>query len=80
MPAGEDGFLILEARPGTLRLLPEPAAETPIWGYNGAVPGPLLRYVKGEEVKVRLVNRLAQPTSLSWPGVRIAMQWTASAV
>ncbi len=67
-----NGFVVLEARPGTLRLLPEPAAETPIWGYNGAVPGLPLRYKKGEEVKVRLVNRLAQPTSLTWPGVRIA--------
>ena len=67
-----DGFIILEARPGMLRLVPEPAAETPVWTYDGEVPGPLLRYKKGEEVKVRLVNRLAQHTSLTWPGVRIA--------
>jgi FtsP/CotA-like multicopper oxidase with cupredoxin domain len=66
-----DGFLVLEGRPATLRLLAEPAAQTPVWGYNGEVPGPLLRYKKGEEVKVRLVNRLAQQTSLTWPGVRI---------
>jgi FtsP/CotA-like multicopper oxidase with cupredoxin domain len=67
-----DGFVVLEARPGTLRLLPDPAAPTPIWTYNGEVPGPLLRYKKGEEVKIRLVNRLAQQTSLTWPGVRLA--------
>jgi FtsP/CotA-like multicopper oxidase with cupredoxin domain len=67
-----DGFIVLEAKPATLRLLPEPAAKTPVWGYDGEVPGPLLRYKKGEEVKIRLVNRLAQPTSLTWPGVRIA--------
>lgn len=70
--AGGDGFRILEARAGALRLVAEPAAKTAIWGYNGQVPGPLLRVKKGEEVKVRLVNRLAQPTSLSWHGVRIA--------
>ncbi len=69
---GSDGFLVLGAAPATLRLLPEPAGETPVWAYNGEVPGPLLRYRKGEEIKVRLVNRLEQPTSLSWPGVRIA--------
>ena len=67
-----DGFMILEARPATLRLLPEPATETPVFAYNGAIPGPLLRYKKGEEVKIRLVNGLTQPTSLTWPGVRIA--------
>jgi len=71
-PVGPDGFHILEAHEGSLRLHPEPAAETAVWGYDGEVPGPLLRIKKGEEVKVRLVNRLAQPTSLSWHGVRIA--------
>ncbi len=70
-PAGEDGVRSLEAREGALRLKAEPAAETPIWGYDGQVPGPLLRVKKGEEVKVRLVNKLAQPTSLCWHGVRI---------
>lgn len=70
--APQDGFRILEAREGKLRLLPEPAAPTAVWGYDGEVPGPLLRCKKGEEVKVRLVNKLAQPTSLAWHGVRIA--------
>ena len=35
-----NGFRILTAEPGTLRLLPEPAATTTVWGYDGAVPGP----------------------------------------
>ena len=67
----QDGFRVLEARQGQLQLLPEPSKETPIWGYDGEVPGPLLRYKKGEEVKIRLVNKLDQPTSLNWHGVRI---------
>jgi FtsP/CotA-like multicopper oxidase with cupredoxin domain len=66
-----DGFRVLEARKNTLQLLPEPAAATAVWGFDGEVPGPLLRYKKGEEVKVRLVNKLDQPTSLNWHGVRI---------
>lgn len=70
--ARSDGFRVLEASPGGLRLLPGPAPETAIWGYDGGVPGPILRFAKGEEVKVRLVNRLDQPTTLSWHGVRIA--------
>ncbi len=67
----QDGFHLLEAREGNLRLLPEPALPTAVWSYNGEVPGPLLRSKKGEEVKVRLVNKLAQPASLNWHGVRI---------
>jgi FtsP/CotA-like multicopper oxidase with cupredoxin domain len=77
LPAGaepsppQEGFQFLEAREGRLQLLPAPATPTAIWGYNGEVPGPLLRFKKGEEVKIRLVNRLPQPTSLNWHGVRI---------
>ncbi len=70
-PSPQDGFRVLEAREGKLSLLPEPASQTAVWSYNGEVPGPLLRFKKDEEVKVRLVNKLAQPASLNWHGVRI---------
>src|ERR1700712_2677528 len=66
----EDAWTILQAQPASLRLAPEPSSETAVWGYNGQVPGPLLRIKKGAELKVRLVNKLAQPTSLCWHGVR----------
>jgi len=70
--AQQGGFHILEAREGKQRLLPDPAAPSAIWGFGGRVPGPLLRFKKGEEVKIRLVNKLPQPISLNWHGVRIA--------
>lgn len=38
------------------------------FGYNGASPGPVLRGRVGEALKLRLVNRLTLPTSLSLPG------------
>ena len=68
--AEDDGFVMLEAREASLPLSPAPALETPVWGFNGLVPGPLLRIKKGAELKVRLVNKLAQPTSLHFQGVR----------
>jgi FtsP/CotA-like multicopper oxidase with cupredoxin domain len=70
-PAPQDGLRILEAREGKLMLLPEAGQPTVIWGYDGGVPGPLLRFKKGEEVKIRLVNKLPQPASLTWHGMRI---------
>ncbi|QBR70393.1 copper oxidase [Beijerinckiaceae bacterium] len=70
-PHAADNFHILEARPGSLRLVPVPGVATDVWGYNGEVPGPLLRFKKGEEVKVRLINKLEQDTTLTWHGVRI---------
>ena len=44
---------------------------TPIWGYDGLSPGPTLRVKQGEELKVRLVNDLDQPTVIHWHGLRI---------
>ncbi len=68
--AAPDGWITLEARPDNLRLVPEPAAATAVWTFGGSVPGPVLRIRKGEELKVRLVNALPQPTTLCWHGVR----------
>jgi FtsP/CotA-like multicopper oxidase with cupredoxin domain len=39
-------------------------------GFNGAVPGPVIRVRRGDEVKVRLVNDLGEPLALRWHGVR----------
>jgi FtsP/CotA-like multicopper oxidase with cupredoxin domain len=41
-------------------------------GFNGAVPGPVIRARRGDEVRVRLVNGLDEPAALVWHGVRAA--------
>jgi FtsP/CotA-like multicopper oxidase with cupredoxin domain len=66
-----DGFRVLEAAPAQAQIV-EGAPPVAALGYGGATPGPVLRVRKGEELKVRLVNKLAEPTSLCWPGLRIA--------
>jgi FtsP/CotA-like multicopper oxidase with cupredoxin domain len=40
-------------------------------GFNGGVPGPVIRVRRGDEVKVRFVNELDQPTALHCHGVRL---------
>ena len=67
-----DDFRTLRPQPGSAPLRGADAAPTPIWGYDGTVPGPLLRVKRGAEIKVRLTNGLAEPTSVHWHGVRIA--------
>ncbi|MDI3289305.1 multicopper oxidase family protein [Polyangium sp. 15x6] len=42
-----------------------------VWTYNGQVPGPELRVRLGETVRVRFTNRLPQPTTIHWHGVRV---------
>jgi FtsP/CotA-like multicopper oxidase with cupredoxin domain len=40
-------------------------------GFDGIVPGPVIRVRRGDEVKVRLVNGLNEPMALHWHGVRV---------
>ena len=42
-----------------------------VWAYNGSVPAPVLRVRLGEELLVKLTNRLPQPTTIHWHGVRV---------
>ena len=40
----------------------------------GSVPGPVLRWREGEEVVVRVTNRLDEPTSIHWHGILLPFQ------
>ncbi len=57
---------------GEAQLAPPEYAPTPVWGYEGVVPGPLLRIRQGERLRRRFVNLLDQPSTVHWHGVRIA--------
>jgi FtsP/CotA-like multicopper oxidase with cupredoxin domain len=69
--AQDSGFRTIRARPGSAQLRGPDQTPTAIWGYDGAVPGPILRVRRGEEVKVRLANDLPEPTTVHWHGVRL---------
>jgi len=62
------GFRVIRARPGFARL--RAGEETAIWGFDGVLPGPTLRVRRGEELKVRLLNELPEPTAIHWHGIR----------
>ena len=44
---------------------------TPVWNYNGQVPGPIIRGQSGTTLTIEAVNQLAEPTSVHWHGLRI---------
>lgn len=69
--AGSQNIHQLVAKNGNAALRAGARSLTPIWGYNGQSPGPILKAKQGEELRVRLVNQLEQPTSLHWHGIRI---------
>jgi len=65
----QDGFRILRAYPHTSTL--PGGAATAVWGFDGTAPGTPLRVKRGEELRVRLINDLPEPTALHWHGVRV---------
>jgi len=44
---------------------------TSVWNYNGQMPGPLIRTTVGTTLAVEVLNRLEEPTSVHWHGLRI---------
>jgi FtsP/CotA-like multicopper oxidase with cupredoxin domain len=61
----------LDIRPGQATLLEVGGAKAAIWGYDGQVPGPMIRARRGKPLKVTVTNNLPQPTSVHWHGIRI---------
>src|SRR5699024_243023 len=41
-------------------------------GYNGTFLGPMIRFDKGETVKIRTVNELDEETTFHWHGLEVA--------
>lgn len=68
---GSPGPVRLTAGPGALSLKPIGPEVTGAWGYNGEIPGPVLRYRQGERLRVLLHNDLDQATTLHWHGIRL---------
>lgn len=68
-PSGRVREFDLVAQPTSLTLLDGHVVD--VWAYNGQVPGPTLRVRLGDTVRVRFTNRLPQPTTVHWHGVRV---------
>lgn len=60
--------LTLTATPGVLIA----GRRTSALGFNGTSPGPTLMVRPGDELAIRLVNRLSEPTNLHTHGLRVS--------
>jgi len=65
-----DRFRILRIRQLSV-VTPGGGEPTATWGYDGISPGPTLRLRRGEELRVRLVDGMEEPTTVHWHGVRL---------
>ena len=70
----------LSADPGTLEIELDAleasrqykaGRDTPVWAYNGTVPGPLIDAHVGERLVVHFTNSLPESTTIHWHGVRL---------
>jgi FtsP/CotA-like multicopper oxidase with cupredoxin domain len=59
----------LEARITDMELIP--GKPTPVWTYNGSLPGPFIRAKVGDQIIVRFKNSLPEATSIHWHGLRL---------
>jgi FtsP/CotA-like multicopper oxidase with cupredoxin domain len=66
----QDGFRILRAYENTTAL--PGSGPTGVWSFDGTSSGTPLRIKRGEELRIRLINDLPEPTALHWHGVRAA--------
>ncbi|MBV8244495.1 MAG: multicopper oxidase family protein [Candidatus Eremiobacteraeota bacterium] len=57
----------LESSP--LRFSPLPGTSFAALGYNGRIPGPVIRLQAGQRLRCRYVNRTPYPSTIHWHGV-----------
>ena len=62
---------ILRIAPGRQSLVGAGNPDTAVWTYNGAVPGPELRFRQGERLRIEVENALPAETTVHWHGVRV---------
>lgn len=72
LPVGAKGReYALTAAPGEALFLPDQVTPTQILQYNGTTPGPTLRLPQGVESSIVFHNRLTEPSTVHWHGLRI---------
>jgi FtsP/CotA-like multicopper oxidase with cupredoxin domain len=59
----------LTARVGNVEIIA--GKPTPVWSYDGVLPGPLVRLSTGDDLIVHFRNDLPAPTTIHWHGLRI---------
>ncbi len=63
---------VLTAEPAPIELVPE--TTTPAWCFNQGFPSPVLRATQGQEISILFRNRLPEPTTIHWHGLRIPIE------
>lgn len=68
-PVIEDGVKVFYLTCDEIEWETKPGKVIAARGYNGAVPGPILRATEGEHVRIVVKNNLRESTSIHWHGL-----------
>ena len=61
----------LAAKSATVNLAGDGYPDTAVWAYEGTVPGPELRVRRGQPVRITVINKLREDTTVHWHGIRL---------
>lgn len=62
----------LEARIAEVEVAP--GLKVRAWTYDGGLPGPLIRTKVGDRLIVHFTNKLTDPTTIHWHGIRVPIE------
>ena len=68
-PRIEDGVKVFDLETSVIRWQILPAVSVNAYAFNGQVPGPTLRFRKGDRVRINVTNRLPDTTTVHWHGL-----------
>jgi FtsP/CotA-like multicopper oxidase with cupredoxin domain len=69
--AGSPASHRLVLAPAEASLVAPDGPATPVWSFNGTVPGPVIRARQGDRLVVEVENHLPVETTVHWHGVRV---------
>jgi FtsP/CotA-like multicopper oxidase with cupredoxin domain len=70
-PARNEKRVDLTASAFTAALDPSNPTRTGVWGFNEQLPGPALRFRRGDKVHFAFANDLQQDSAVHWHGIRV---------
>lgn len=63
---------------GPMMKLPATIQKIKGWGYNGNIPGPTIIVNENDSIRVHVLNKLPEPTTIHWHGILVPNHQDAS--